>query len=285
MSPAAQLAKLLAERFVTSAPPDLTLLCKQLGLRIQEVPANGFDGALIRSKAGQKGIIAIKESIREPARKRFTIAHEIGHFVLPHHRTLKNVCEEKKIDTFDAHLNRPEVEANEFAAELLLPTAVLAKRFDLTEYSLAAIATVAAEFQTSLSATIRSFLRLTPLPCAMIWSTDNHARWCARSDSFQFFLPLNELPADESYAAKIFNGGNAPATFTPVPANAWLDRQAAARVPTLLEHSLALPNYRAVLTLLWAYNTTPTTSSTDEESLLDELDPQDFTIQRRTWPR
>ncbi len=79
MSPAAQLAVHLSQRFVKSAPPDLKSLCKELGLRVQEVPAKGFDGALIRSLAGQKGIIAVKASLREASRKRFTIAHEIGH--------------------------------------------------------------------------------------------------------------------------------------------------------------------------------------------------------------
>jgi Zn-dependent peptidase ImmA (M78 family) len=81
----------------------------------------------------------VKASIREASRKRFTVAHEIGHFVMPHHRRLKNVCEEKKIESFDLNLNRPEIEANEFAAELLLPTAVLTKRFNLRELSLSEI--------------------------------------------------------------------------------------------------------------------------------------------------
>src|SRR5438132_14147381 len=103
MSPAAQLAVLISQRFVKGAPPDLGALCKELGLRVQEVPAKGFDGALVRSKTGQKGIIAVKASIREASRKRFTIAHEIGHFVIPHHRLLKNFCDERKIDSFDSH--------------------------------------------------------------------------------------------------------------------------------------------------------------------------------------
>ncbi len=45
----------------------------------------------------------------------------------------------------------------------------------------------------------------------------------------------------------------APAELAPVRPDAWLDRQAAHHVDTLLEHSISLPNYNAVLTLLWAY--------------------------------
>jgi len=44
-------------------------------------------------------------------RKRFTIAHEIGHFLLGH------TCEGQDIDS------EPESEANQFAAELLIPIA------------------------------------------------------------------------------------------------------------------------------------------------------------------
>ena len=285
MTPAANLANYVAQKFVKTAAPDLMALCRDLGLRIREVPAKGFDGALIRSKAGQKGIVAVKASIREESRKRFTIAHEIGHFIIPHHRNLGNICEERKIESFDRHLNRPEIEANEFAAELLLPSAVLRKRFNLAELSLAQISSVAAEFGTSLTATTRSFLTLTDLPCAMVWSVTNRARWFVRSDSFRFFLPLADLPADGSFAARIFRGEAAPTELTPVRPDAWLDRQAAEHVDTLLEQSTSLPNYNAVLTLLWAYKVEALPAGDDEEARLDDLDPEDFTLNRRRWPR
>lgn len=285
MTPAANLANYVAEKFVKTAPPDLTALCRDLGLRIREVPAKGFDGALIRSKAGQKGIVAVKASIFEKSRKRFTIAHEIGHFIIPHHRDLGNICEDRKIESFDSHLNQAEIEANEFAAELLLPSALLRKRFNLSEFSLPQISAVAADFGTSLTATTRSFLTLTDLPCAMVWSVTNSARWFVRSDSFRFFLPLAELPANGSFAARIFRGESAPAELAPVRADAWLDRQDAEHVTTLLEHSISLPNYGAVLTLLWAYKVESVQAGADEDALLESLDPEDFTLNRRRWPR
>jgi IrrE N-terminal-like domain len=285
MTPAANLANYVAEKFVKTVPPDLTALCRDLGLRIREVPAKGFDGALIRSKAGQKGIVAVKASIFEKSRKRFTIAHEIGHFIIPHHRDLGNICEDRKIESFDSHLNQAEIEANEFAAELLLPSALLRKRFNLSEFSLPQISAVATDFGTSLTATIRSFLTLTDLPCAMVWSVTNSARWFVRSDSFRFFLPLPELPANGSFAARIFKGEAAPTELAPVRPDVWLDRQAAEHVNTLLEHSISLPNYNAVLTLLWAYKAEPLPARHGQEALLEDLDPQDFTLNRRRWPR
>lgn len=285
MTPPAQLASFLAQKFVKTPIPDLAHLCRDLGLRVREVPANGFDGALVRSKAGQKGIIAVNSRLREASRKRFTIAHEIGHYVIPHHRLLGNVCDERQIERFETRLNRPEVEANEFAAELLLPSAVLRKRFNLSALSLHQISTVASEFGTSLTATTRSFLSLTNLPCALVWSAGQRARWCARSDSFQFFLPLEELPADGSFAAGLFSGIPVPDDFAPVAPDLWLDAKASERVETLLEHSVRLPTYDAVLTLLWAYKTAPAAHDDGQNELLEELDPSDFTLGRRRWPR
>jgi hypothetical protein len=285
VTPSAQLASLLAQKFVKTAVPDLAQLCRDLGLRVREVPAKGFDGALVRSKAGQKGIIAVNSRLREASRKRFTIAHEIGHFVIPHHRLLGNVCDERQIERFEKKLYRPELEANDFAAELLLPSAVLRTRFNLSAPSLDQISAVASEFGTSLTATTRSFLSLTGLACALVWSTGRRADWCARSDSFDFFLPLDELPADGSFAAGLFTGKPAPDDFAPVASDLWLDAKAAERVETLLEHSVSLPSYDAVLTLLWAYKTAPALHHSGADEILEELDPSDFTLGRRRWPR
>ncbi len=285
MSPAAQLANLVAQKLSTGPKPDLNDICKKLGLRVKEVPASGFDGALVRSRSAQKGIVAVNAGIREQSRKRFTIAHEIGHFVIPHHRLLGNICEQRAIESFSTRLRRPELEANEFAAEFLLPSAVLRRTFNLREFSLAQISTVANEFDTSLTATTRSFLNLTDLPCALVWSVSGNARWFARSAAFRFFLPLEELPGPASFAAKLFSGAAVPSNFAAVQPDAWLNRPDAETVETLLEHSVFLPNYDAVLTLLWARVHTAAAYDDEREEFLEEMNPEDFTLGRQRWPR
>src|SRR5260370_38144180 len=85
------------------APVDLYELAEELGLQIRDVPATGFDGALVRI-AGRRiagrpdGIIAKRESIVGEARKRFTIAHEVAHFVLPGHGVDVSVCVKDQLD-------------------------------------------------------------------------------------------------------------------------------------------------------------------------------------------
>lgn len=53
-------------------------------------------------------------------RNRFTVAHEIGHLVLGHTASCESI-------SFDNQTNVNETEANQFAAELLMPLAVLKK--------------------------------------------------------------------------------------------------------------------------------------------------------------
>jgi hypothetical protein len=146
---------------------------------------------------------------------------------------------------------------------------------------------VANEFETSLTATARCFLNLTDVPCALVWSVSGNARWSWRSAAFRFFLPLPDLPSPASFAARLFGGSTAPSDFAPVAPDAWLDRRDAEIVETLLDHSVFLPNYNAVLTLLWAYRVRERSRAYEEEheELLQEMNPEDFTLGRQRWPR
>ena len=80
----------------------------------------------------------------------------------------------------------------------------------------------------------------------------------------------------------LFAGKTAPDDFEPVDPNIWLDRRDAAKVETLREHSIKLANYSAVLTFLWVEGGPPAGKAND---LLEELDPDAFTLDRKRWPR
>lgn len=287
MRPAAQLASFVLDAFKVESKPDLALLCREFGLRVKEVDSTGFDGALVCSVGSQKGIIALRRSIREASRKRFTVAHEIGHFVIPYHRRLKNVCESMVVERFGKELGQPEIEANEFAAELLLPNRVVRSRFNLKEPNLVGIGEVAHEFETSLTATTYRYLDLTDLPCAMVWSEANKALWYHTSDAFPFYLPYSELPMSGSIAGRLFARVSVESGPHTVPAELWLDGRDAESVQIMVEDSVRLPSYNAVLSFLWIVKMDAIVAKSrgSDDELLPELDPQDFTLRRKRWPR
>ncbi len=80
----------------------------------------------------------------------------------------------------------------------------------------------------------------------------------------------------------MFAGESVPDDFEPIEPNLWLSKRDAENIEAMREHSVRLPNYGAVITLLWVEGGTP---SSDTGGLLDELDPDGFTLDRKRWPR
>ena len=277
------LASELVSRLGMTGKPNLVDVAQRIGLRIQEVDSEGFEGSLVRALEGPKGIIAVKGSIREATRKRFTIAHEIGHYVIPSHRTLENVCTTDMVESWRQGNLVPELEANEFAVELLLPSKFVGRSLELASPSLRAITHVANEFETSLTATTLRFVGLTGLPCVVVWSEGKRARWYKGNSAFPFRLPKEILPCEGSVAHRLFEGDGNPSDFVEVPKESWLDQEEVGHVDRVLEHSVRLPNYDAVLSLLW-FELRDSGDAEDSERL-EELGPQGFTVGRRRWPR
>ena len=79
----------------------------------------------MRAKGTPFGAIIVRDSIREPGRKNFTVAHEIGHCVLPGHDKADLVCTSTEVGNWSDSAKEFEREANEFAAELLMPEVVV----------------------------------------------------------------------------------------------------------------------------------------------------------------
>jgi Zn-dependent peptidase ImmA (M78 family) len=81
-----------------------------------------------------------------PNRQRFTIAHEIGHLVLQREALSGQVHVDKQFRVLmrdskaSAGIDNTEIEANQFAAELLIPTKLITQaieaEFDIEDESL-----------------------------------------------------------------------------------------------------------------------------------------------------
>src|ERR1044071_9932445 len=75
---------------ILNAEPDLTFpipierLCRDLDIeRIEDFNTEEFEGGLITDTDRSKGVILARPG--HPFRRRFTIAHELGHFLIPTH--------------------------------------------------------------------------------------------------------------------------------------------------------------------------------------------------------
>jgi len=99
-------------------------LAERMDLSIRDVESTNFEGALVRIPERSGGIIAVNRAIRELGRRNFTIAHEIGHFILPGHGIEECHCKSAEIESWRKNVIRAqEFEANRFASEYCSPLA------------------------------------------------------------------------------------------------------------------------------------------------------------------
>lgn len=106
-------------------PIDPFRIAANLGIVVNEelLDAN-LAGFIVRENGGQVEIFL--NALDAPARKRFTLAHELGHFFK--NRDDENIgYVDERSELASSGTNANEIWCNQFAAELLMPAAIVKK--------------------------------------------------------------------------------------------------------------------------------------------------------------
>ena len=120
---------LLREHNIKAAPVPVEEIATALGAQVRYRPFDQELSGMIYIK-GSRPIIGVN-SLHHPNRQRFTIAHEIAHLTLHRHLIADHVHVDKQFPVLMRDANsatgtqRMEMEANRFAAELLMPLFLL----------------------------------------------------------------------------------------------------------------------------------------------------------------
>lgn len=220
------------------------------GAEVRQAPLSGAEGRLIADRG--KGIITISSTVSNRQRKRFSIAHELGHFEMHQYRSAFALFLCSSADINEGHakdtINKLEREANEFAAALLLPGQLFQPLCDQKDPSLDHIAELAHKFDTSLTATALRYIRFTEEPVALVYTEDQYIKWVGRSTALrerQMFIDSRRRLHSTSMAARLSQERRH------VHADIWFDNKKLDDDARIMEHSWHMPNYNAVLTLLW----------------------------------
>lgn len=149
--------ELLAEFGIKRAPVPVDKIAQKKGITVRFVPLEDELSGMIFVKDGVPVIVV--NSLHHPNRQRFTLAHECGHFELHMGDIGSEVHVDKKLFVLarDASssrgFDRKEIEANRFAAELLVPrdflTAELRGRVVDVDEDAALITELARTFEVS----------------------------------------------------------------------------------------------------------------------------------------
>lgn len=126
--------RLLIQNHIHSAPVPVEDIAKSLGVTVIRQPAeDDLSGFLYRDRKKKTAVIGVN-STHHPNRQNFTLAHELGHFLL--HESSDDVHVDRRFQVkFRSGVSSEgtdveEKEANLFAAEILMPADLLAEEME-----------------------------------------------------------------------------------------------------------------------------------------------------------
>lgn len=223
---------------------DLKDLAMDRNVFVREGDMKGAEGRLLRKK--KNGIIHIRRGILPEGRRRFTIAHELGHWEL-HEQYSQFLCNAE--DMRDYGRSPLEVEANHFAAELLMPVSHFRDACKTSEPSMQLIEALSAEFETTLTSTAIRLADTTKRKVVVVWFEGGVIRWSYTNPKrgAPFVIAGRKPPAFSSATLPVDDVDESMAHYDDADWFPELSRDK----DGVVEQTIRMPKLNAGLTLLW----------------------------------
>ncbi len=225
-------------------------IAQPLGLEIRSRNTTGFEATLVRNPHGAGGIIATGGVVRGFNRQRFTIAHELGHYVLSTDQE-PTVCLSKDLQLWNPSILAEERAANRFATELLLPAKHVAPIVIDRGVSIETANYVKNSFVTSLTTAAFRCAELSFETCAVVYIVDGIVKNYLPSKSWGYRIFTGCPVSKSTMAAKLLENGSGLTQCGRVNAMAWADGSKFMDFPAeFFEDSIHLRSYKTILSLL-----------------------------------
>lgn len=136
-------------RFTSSVPVNIVGLSRSLGISVRQAALSDNAGEILRdlARGGFSGYSIVVNATDPKVRKRFTVAHELGHFLLHRDRIGNRLVEDRMYRSGLGDTR--EAEANKLAADLLMPRRLVG---DLRRAGISSAAELALRFEVSVDA-------------------------------------------------------------------------------------------------------------------------------------
>lgn len=256
-SPAALVTKILEAEPDLSIPVPLEELCAVLDISaIQNLTTEGFAAALITDAVKSSGIILVADR-QSATRRRFSIAHELGHFLIPTHRVgpAGFQCTSSDLAVVARREPNPrlrmEIDANRFAGLLLIPPPHLRSELrQIRQPDITDIVRLANLFAVSKEAMARAYVDYSREAVAIIVLRNGMIQRRYRNDRhFPWIAVQAGSPVPDGSLARIPpNAGAAPARIECDP-ELWLGERDSRQIEQLTEQVLAQRDGYALLML------------------------------------
>lgn len=260
-SPSIEVRRLLAQSGIDRPDQfDLEAIAHANNLKVRYANLDGCAANIVGY--GDRGVITVDKS-SSMGRKRFSLAHEIGHWIYDRNRGV-NMCKSTDMGrswSGKSKFNPIERRANEFAAELLLPRDWFISACREKPTSFDSVTELAAIFNSSLSATALRFVEIGDAPSMLLYFNGNRMlkRFKVSRDIEGVLYP-HKLMSDTTNLWKQFTAdGLFRSESVEVDGDAWIDHPRAFEL-TIVESAIRVQDEFLVLLQIL-----------DERTLLDIL--------------
>lgn len=219
---------------------------------VREIPLNNCDGRMVMKNG--RSIVSLNSNIEFPQKKRFVLAHELGHILL---HGGKEATFSDDYTTLEAYKHgSQEVEANEFASELLMPQKLFQAACFKRKFSPDLLRELSDKFNTSLTSTAYRFREFGNHPIYTFFSKDGKIQYWKKSDGFKVWIPERNrlaVPSDsvanEFYTHnRIYNKADSAQQITK---STWFELGEYDRDTPMFEFCIITPRYNTVLSVVW----------------------------------
>ncbi len=248
---AAAEARRFLEKFGVTSPSEIALedMAFAENVEVKIGPLPGAEAVLIRVDG--VGTIKVSDRLRTRGLQRFAIAHELGHWRLHSAIRQEFFCSAEHLREY--RNSGPELEANTFAGELLMPKQLAPGALLSGEPSWQALRELTEAFDVSpITAAIR-YAELARQPIIAVFSNGRNVHWWKenRQRTAGLWLESQQPLAIDSVAYHAQSNTSHDITLEQVPWDAWFPHIRAEDDRELFEIAAPLDDEGTMLSLLW----------------------------------
>ena len=227
---------------------DVEAIAQFFGATVIPEPLHGSAARIIGK--GDRAFITV-DSASPRARQRFSIAHELGHWMIDRGKLSGFICTEKNLIS-DWSGNTPERRANRFAADLLMPANLFSPAAKNKEMTFATVRELCAQFETSLTATAIRLVENGSFPSMVVCTTYQGVKWKVRDRDIPDEIQLRDQPRAYTNAAELLSNKDPKRNPVEVQASDWFTHPRS-KYYNIIEDSIRIFE-GTVLSLLWWQN-------------------------------
>lgn len=223
---------------VEPAQIDLDALAFDQGALVRYRKLDGCDARLLAHGSG--AIISVNSQSRE-GRQRFSLAHELAHWICDRKRG-SFLCAKEDIGPQNIEAKSVESNANAYASQLILPDYLVLPRIERKPVSLDTAETLRKEFNASLTAAAIKLVKKTTTPCCAICHSQSKREWFVTNASFPSGLYVaKEMHADSDGFVLLYGANGGMTRAKKEPASRWLNGSGVFTT-SVLAQSVKLPD-------------------------------------------